>query len=64
MAPSGAGEPDRSERLRLGTLLAAHKPRIALLASSSAAGGLVEAVFLVAVTRAAFAITEGVRPSP
>ncbi len=53
-------EADRTgERLRLGLLLVAHKRHVALLSASSAAGGLVEAVLLVAVTRTAFAVTEG-----
>ncbi len=43
----------------LSWLLKRHRARLAGLSATSAAGGVVEAVFLVAVTRAAFAITEG-----
>ncbi len=46
-------------RTILGTLLRGHRTRLVSLAGVSLAGGLAEAVFLVILTRAAFAITNG-----
>ena len=40
-------------------LLASRRADVGLLAASSVLGGLVEALFLVSITRAAFAITDG-----
>ncbi len=48
-----------SERTSLRSLLAPHTGRVLGLSATSAAGGLVEALFLIAVTRAAFDISEG-----
>jgi hypothetical protein len=48
-----------SARAVLKVLVAGHRLQVAAMAAASLLGGLTEAVFLVVVTRAAFAITEG-----
>ena len=52
---------DRSERKlsSVGRLMRARRGSILALAASSLAGGLAEAVLLVAITRTAFALTDG-----
>jgi ABC-type multidrug transport system fused ATPase/permease subunit len=54
---SSDGGRDRRSSLRY--VVEGSRRRLALLAGSSFVGGLLEAVFLVLVTRAAFAITDG-----
>ncbi|MDO8362940.1 MAG: ABC transporter ATP-binding protein [Actinomycetota bacterium] len=48
-----------STRSILSRLLHGHRSRVGLIAGTSMLGGLSEAVFLVVITRAAFAITDG-----
>ncbi len=48
-----------TSRTTLSTLLRGHRRLVALLAVTSMIGGIAEAVFLVVLTRAAFAITAG-----
>jgi len=48
-----------SIRAALSTLLKGHRRQVTLIAGSSVVGGFAEAAFLVVITRAAFAITEG-----
>ncbi|MGB8861964.1 MAG: ABC transporter ATP-binding protein [Ilumatobacteraceae bacterium] len=48
-----------STRSTISTLLRGHRGLVALLAGASLIGGMAEAVFLVVLTRAAFAITAG-----
>ena len=50
---------DRESSEGINALLAGRVVEVGLLAATSFLGGLIEAVFLVGVTRAAFAITEG-----
>ena len=45
--------------LTLRALLRGHRGRLSLLSASSLAGGLVEAAFLVLITRTAFAVADG-----
>lgn len=53
------GEAGESKRSSLRYVVEGSRRRLAMLASTSFVGGLLEALFLVLVTRAAFAITEG-----
>ena len=43
----------------LASLVKGHRPAVGLIAATSMIGGFAEAVFLVVITRAAFAITDG-----
>ncbi len=51
--------PAHSQKTSVGTLLEGRRGSIAALAVTSLAGGVAEALFLVVITRAAFAITGG-----